>query len=342
MTPNPALSARQKAAIIVRLALAEGEDIDLAKLPAGAQTDLAQEMAMMGLVDRETRNAVIAEFCERLEAIGLSFPGDIDGTLDLLDGHLSSDTSDRLRRLAALNGTGDPWNRIAMLSPTLLAELARTESVEIAAVMFSKLPVPRAAEVLGLIDPDRSRQIAYAMSLTGVIEAPSLRRIGMALIRAADAIPRPAIEGKAEQKVGAILNVTSAQTRDNVLAGLDDQDARFADEVRKTIFTWMNIPARVDPRDIPRIIRELDPAMLIKALAGAKGQDRETVDFLLRSLSTRLAESLRDEVEILGNVPAKDAEGAMDTVVATIRRMEAAGDLFLIATGDGEDAPGSE
>jgi len=342
MTPNPALSARQKAAIIVRLALAEGEDIDLAKLPAGAQTDLAQEMAMMGLIDRETRNAVIAEFCDRLEAIGLSFPGDIDGTLDLLDGHLSSDTCDRLRRLAALNGTGDPWNRIAMLSPPLLAELARTESVEIAAVMFSKLPVPRAAEVLGLIDPDRSRQIAYAMSLTGVIEAPPLRRIGMALIRAADAIPRPAIEGKAEQKVGAILNVTSAQTRDNVLAGLDDQDARFADEVRKTIFTWMNIPARVDPRDIPRIIRELDPAILIKALAGARGQDRETVDFLLRSLSTRLAESLRDEVEILGNVPAKDAEGAMDTVVATIRRMEAAGDLFLIATGDGEDAPGSD
>ena len=43
----PALSARQKAAIIVRLVLAEGEDIDLARLPPELQTDLAQELALM-------------------------------------------------------------------------------------------------------------------------------------------------------------------------------------------------------------------------------------------------------------------------------------------------------
>ena len=35
------LTARQKAAIIVRLILAEGEDMDLARLPSGLQTDLA-------------------------------------------------------------------------------------------------------------------------------------------------------------------------------------------------------------------------------------------------------------------------------------------------------------
>ena len=109
------LTARQKAAIIVRLILAEGEDMDLARLPSGLQTDLAQEMALMGLIDRDTRNAVIAEFCDTL-SIGLSFPGDIDGTLELLDGHLSPGTTDRLRRMAALNGGGDPWDRIAALS----------------------------------------------------------------------------------------------------------------------------------------------------------------------------------------------------------------------------------
>ncbi|MGA0614599.1 FliG C-terminal domain-containing protein [Paracoccus sp. KR1-242] len=340
MTANPALSARQKAAIIVRLALAEGDDLDLSGLPAAAQTDLAQEMALMGLVDRETRNAVVAEFCDRLEAIGLSFPGDIDGTLNLLDGHLSAETSDRLRRLAALNGTGDPWDRIAMLSPVLLAELARTEAVEIAAVMFSKLPVPRAAEVFGLIEPDRSRQIAYAMSLTGTIESPALNRIGLALIRAADAIPRPAIEGKAAEKIGAILNVSSAQTRDDVLSRLENEEPEFAGEVRKTIFTWLNIPNRVDSRDLPRIIREMDPAVLVRAFAGAKAEYRATMDFFLRGLSTRLAESMRDEVEVLGNVAARDAEEAMDAVVATIRRMEAAGDLFLITPLASEDQDG--
>ncbi|MTH77313.1 FliG C-terminal domain-containing protein [Paracoccus aestuariivivens] len=330
ITTQP-LSARQKAAIIVRVVLGEGEELDLSKLPPDLQTDLAQEMALMGLVDRDTRNAVLSEFCDKLEAVGVSFPGNIDSTLDLLDGHLSADTNDRLRRLAALNGTGDPWERIANFSPLLLAELARTESVEIAAVMFSKLPVPRATEVFGLLDPQRSRQIAYAMSLTSSIEEKALHRIGRALIQAADAVPRPAIEGKAVDKVGAILNGATSTTREEVLTGLDEDDTDFATEVRKTIFAWANIPARVDVRDIPRIIREVEGPTMISAMAGAKGKNKPTVDFLLAGLPTRLAESLREEVETIGTVTSKDAEIAMSNVVMTIRRMEADGDLFLIA-----------
>lgn len=336
------LTARQKAAVIVRLVLAEGDDLDLARLPTGLQTDLAQEMALMGIIDRDTRNAIVSEFCDRLESVGLSFPGDIDGTLDLLDGHLSADTTDRLRRMAALNGEGDPWDRIAVMAPKLLAELARTEAVEIAAVMFSKLPVPRAAEVFGLLDPQLARQIAYAMSLTGGIESGALLRIGKALIQAADAVPQPPLQGKAGEKVGAILNFSPSTMRDSVLAGLDDDDAGFAGEVRKTIFTWAHVPHRVDPRDIPRLTREVDNAVLLKALAGARGDARETVDFLLGGISSRLAETMREEMEALGKISARDAEQAMDEVVATIRRMEAAGDLFLIAPdleSDEEEEP---
>lgn len=328
---NPGLTAKQKAAVIVRLILAEGEDMNLASLPQGLQTDLAQEMALMGLVDRETRNRIVAEFCDTLEAVGVSFPGDIDGTLDLLDGHLSPDTADRLRRMAALNGNGDPWDRIAALATPLLAELARTEAVEIAAVMFSKLPVPRAAEVFGLLDPELARQIAYAMSLTGLIEAPALRRIGQALIQAADAIPRSAIAGKAVDKVGAILNFSPSSTRDSVLAGLENDDSSFAGEVRKTIFTWANIPARIDARDIARITREVEGPVMIKAMAGAQGVNLPTVDFLLGGLSSRLADSMREEVQMLGRVSTRVAEEAMDQVIAAIRRMESAGDLFMIA-----------
>lgn len=327
---NSDLSARQKAAVIVRMILAEGEDVELARLSPGVQTDLAQEMALMGVIDRDTRNQVISEFCDMLEAIGLSFPGDIDGTLDLLDGRLSPDTTDRLRRMAALNGTGDPWDRVNAMSSQLLAELAQTEAVEIAAVMCSKLSAPRSAEVFALLDPGLARRIAYAMSLTGIVEAGALRRIGRALIQAGDAVPRSAIEGKPVDMVSAILNRTPSMTRDTVLSGLEDDDATFADEVRKSIFTWANIPARIDPRDISRISRAVESAVLIKAMAGARDKNLPPVEFLLSGMSSRLADSMREEMEGLGTVSAKDAEAAMDQVVAAIRTMEASGDLFLI------------
>ncbi|MBB1497303.1 flagellar motor switch protein FliG [Paracoccus sp. MC1862] len=330
----PGLSPRQKAAVVVRVMLADGADLDLSRLPPELQALLAQEMAGMELVDRDTCDRVIAEFCGQLEAVGVTFPGSIDGTLDIIGAHLSADTNSRLRRIAALNGSADPWDRIAALPPAQLAELARTEAIEVAAVMFTRLPVARASEVFGLLDPALARQIAYAMSLTAGIEAPALRRIGLALMRAVDALPRPAIEGQPVEKVGAILNFAPALTRDTVLAGLDQDDADFAGRVRRTIFTWATIPRRIDPRDIPRVIREVDAATITKALAGATGENAATVEFLLSGLSTRLADSMREEMEGAGKVTARDAEEAMSAVVAAIRRMEQAGELFLIVEDD--------
>ena len=325
------LTPRQKAAIIVRVLLAEGEDISLEALPAEAQDALACEMAAMGLVDRTTRDAVVEEFCDALDAVGVIFPGSMDGTLDILGARISRDASDRLRRLAALSGKSDPWERITALPVAHLVALAQSEAVEMAAVMFARLPVGKAAEAFGQMSADSARQIAYAMSLTGGIEAPAMRRIGMALVQAAEALPRPVLDGGPVEKVGAILNFAPAATRDRVLGGLDEDDAGFAEKVRKAIFTWANIPLRIDPRDVPRILRAVDQAALVKAMAGARGADAATVPFLLSALSTRMAESMREEVEELGRVTAADAEAAMSEVVVAIRAMEAAGDLFLIA-----------
>ena len=152
-------------------------------------------------------------------------------------------------------------------------------------------------------------------------------------------LPRPVLDGGPVEKVGAILNFAPAATRDRVLDGLDEDDAGFADKVRKAIFTWANIPLRIDPRDVPRILRAVDQPTLIKAMAGARGADAATVPFLLSALSTRMADNIREEVEGLGRVTAADAEAAMAEVVVAIRAMEASGDLFLIA---GEDETGDE
>ncbi|MFD1795443.1 flagellar motor switch protein FliG [Paracoccus aurantiacus] len=331
MMLEPMLTPRQKAAVIVRLLLANGQSISLEQLPPNAQAALAHEMALMGMVDRDTRDRVIEEFCESLEQVGLTFPGGIDGTLEMLDGTISRDITDRLRRMAAMTGHADPWDRIAAMPVAQLCELALGEATEVAAVMFSKLPVPKAAEAFGMMPPERARAIAYAMSMTGGIEPPALRRIGVALLQAAETLPAPVLDGGPIEKVGAILNFTTSGTRDEVLVGLDQDDADFANEVRKAIFTWANIPKRIDPRDIPRIVREADQQALLRAIAGAKDANRASAEFILGALSSRMADAIREDVETLGRVSQNDTEDAMSEIVAGIRRMEDAGDLFLIA-----------
>jgi flagellar motor switch protein FliG len=284
----------------------------------------------MRFVDRATLRAVVNEFVSEIEDIGLSFPAGLDGALSVLDGTIGAATAARIRKARGIQFTGDPWDIITGLDPDLLIPVLETESTEVAAVLLSKLKVATAAALLGRLPGPRARRVAYAVSLTGTISPEVVERIGHALMAELESRPPRAFASGPVERVGAILNFSPAATRDEVLTGLDEDDSAFAEEVRRAIFTFANIPARIDPRDMPKIARDTDQAALITALAGATGELADTADFILGALSKRMADQLRDEIENLGPVKPKEAETAMNAVIATIRTLEAAGEILLI------------
>lgn len=334
MTVQTGLSPRQKAAIIVRLLLDDDDGVTLDNLNGERQALLFEEMARMDLIDRQTRDDVISEFCDHLESVGVTFPGDLDGTLEIMSDRLSKDSSDRLRRLVMMTGNGDPWPRILELSQEDIQSLADGEAVELIAVMLSKLPVEQAARTYTAMDPERARQVAQAMAMTRDISPQALRRVGLVLAQAADALPRPAIETKACDRMGDMLNFANADLRANVLEMLDEQDREFALDVRRAIFVFAHIPKRVEPRDVPRIVRDMNQQVLLRALSQSSGEEAATAEFILSNLSQRMSENLRDEIASLGNVAPQDAEAATNEVVVLIRRLAAEGELTLIPPKD--------
>jgi flagellar motor switch protein FliG len=334
--PARRLSQRQKAAIVVRLLRAEGVQLSLADLPEAMQVGLTKDISVMRYVDRTTLRAVVEEFLNELDSIGLAFPGGMDGALAVLDGTISTAAATRLRRQAGLGQSRDPWERLAELDAGRLVPILEDESVEIGAVMLSKLKVSKAAELLGLLPGARARRIAFAMSQTGAISPETVAKIGAALVTQLDAQAPRAFADAPVERVGAILNSSPAATRNDVLEGLDAEDAGFAEQVRRAIFTFVNIPARIDPRDVPKIIRDVDQPVLITALAAAARNetDAEAADFILANMSQRMASQLRDEMETLGKVKEKDGEAAMAAVIVAIRELEASGEILLTAEDD--------
>ncbi|MFN3936274.1 MAG: flagellar motor switch protein FliG [Gemmobacter sp.] len=332
----PRLSSREKAAIIVRLLLAEGAPVPISALPEHMQAALTEQIGSMRLVDRATLAAVVAEFLAELESVGLSFPGGIDGAIAMLDGHISPSAAQRLRRLAGASGKSDPWERIVALPADRILPALEQESVEVAAVILSKLPVARAAELLGLLPGERARRIAHAISLTANIDPETVRRIGAAIVSQLDAAPPRAFDAAPVQRIGAILNVSASATREAVLTGLEQEDAGFAAEVRKAIFTFEHVPARLAPRDVPKVLRGIEQPVLVTALAGATGDLASVADFLLSNISQRLAETLREEMTERGRVREKEAETAQASIVEAIRRLEAIGEIALIRPDDEE------
>ena len=330
--PPQALSPREKAAVIVRFLLAEGSSLPLAKLPESMQAALTEQMGQMRLVDRRTLGLVVEEFLSELDQVGLFFPGGIEGALAVMDGHISASAANRLRRMAGASGKTDPWERLTALPVTQLLKIVDEESVEVAAVMLSKLPVAKSAELLGKLSGERARRVAYAVSMTGNVDPATVQRIGISLASQLDSEPLRAFEASPVERVGAILNISGSQTREDILKGLEDADAGFAEQVRRAIFTFVHLPHRLAPRDVPKVIRILDQSVLITALTAAQAQpDLEvSAEFLLANMSQRMAQGLREEILGRGKIKEKDADEAMGAVIIAIRQLESAGEITLI------------
>lgn len=326
------LSRRQKAAVIVRLLLAEGEQVPLAALSEEEQVHLTEAMGEMRVVDRSTLRNVVEEFVEELDSVGLAFPGGIEGALGVLEGHISAATASRLRRQSLLAGKGDPWARFANLSPETILTALKAESVEVGAVILSKLSVSRAAELLSQVPGEKARRIARAIADTSRIAPDIVHRIGLALVQQIESEPPSAFDSTPVERVGAILNFSPAATRDDVLEGLEQDDADFAAKVRKAIFTFFDIPARIDPRDIAKITKECDQTTLVTALAAAMETHADIAEFVFTGMSKRMSEQLREEISDRGKVSENEGEAAMTDIVKTIRDIEARGELVMISS----------
>lgn len=331
------LRQREKAAIIVRLILSHGTRLRLADLPADLQKQLARDVSSIRQIDQDTLTAVVEEFLEAMGAAGLTFGGGIQEALTILDGSISATAAVEIAREEGIELTADPWPRILEIDEEHLIPLAEKEAVEVAAVMLSKLPVEKSAKILGQIEGERARRIAYAVSLTSNIGPDAVRRIGRAILAQLDDIPRPAFEESPVDRVGAILNSSPSNTRESVLEGLEEENADFADKVRKAIFTFANISERIMPRDVPKITRVVDPDTLVKAMWASRDRGEDSWEFLLGNMSKRLAEDMRDQVENMQPIKKKEQEAAMDAVVGEIRELVKVGELNFVVADDDED-----
>jgi flagellar motor switch protein FliG len=207
----------------------------------------------------------------------------------------------------------------------------------VAAVMMSKIDVNKAAQVLAKLPGDKARRISYAVSMTTGVTPDAVDRIGLSLAAQIDAEPEKAFEKRPDERLGAILNYSNTAVREELLQQLEQEDAEFAEAVRRSIFTFANIPERLNAIDVPKITRDVPADVLATAIAAASSEeDTRTVEFLMSNMSKRLAESIREEAEGKGAVKPKVGEKAMGAVVSAIRDLVSVGEIELLNPDDEE------
>jgi flagellar motor switch protein FliG len=230
------------------------------------------------------------------------------------------------------DGVTSPLSKLERARAEDVANLLEAEPPQLAAAILSVLSPKSASPILFAMSEEHQTAVVAHVGRMTQVPAKALEDIAAALVAnlpTADASTLVSVDGVA--KAAELLNATGRTAQDAILGALDDQDPELASDVRQAMFTFEDI-ARVPSRQMRNLVREVPSDRLLVAL---KGAPRNVLDAILAGLSSRAAQVLKDDLEMVSGAKKSDIAAARKEIVATALRLESEGQLDL---GRGDDA----
>jgi len=207
-----------------------------------------------------------------------------------------------------------------------VAELVRNEHPQIIASILVHLERDHAAEILGKLTPRVRSEVVLRVATLDSIQPNALRELNDVLshvLAGADKLRKAALGGT---KVAAeILNGVGGKLEGEMLESIRESDETLAQAIQDQMFTFDDL-IKLDDRAIQTVLREVAGDSLVIALKGAGEEIREKV---LRNMSQRAAEGLREDLESRGPVRVSDVDAQQKEILRIIRRLADAGEIAM-------------
>jgi flagellar motor switch protein FliG len=132
--------------------------------------------------------------------------------------------------------------------------------------------------------------------------------------------------------VAEILNVIDRATERSLLENLAQENSDLVEEIRRLMFVFEDI-VKFGDREVQTLLKNVESSQWAMALKGASDELKERI---LKNMSKRAADLLKEEMEYLGPVKLSTVEQTQQQIVDIIRRLEDAGELTT-HSDDSED-----
>jgi len=129
-----------------------------------------------------------------------------------------------------------------------------------------------------------------------------------------------------------MLNLMGTSVETSVLDFVRETDHDLAQQIMDNMFTFDDL-SRLDDKSIQALLKEVQTESLVISLKGAPTELRDKV---LRNMSTRAAETLKEELDSRGPVRVTEVEAEQKEMLKTVRRMVDEGTIVM--GGGGDDA----
>lgn len=322
------LSGLRKAAIFL---VTVGDEVGRKILQNLAEADvqrLTEEIADLRGVPPELSLEVVEEFHEMQETQQYMVHGGLDYATRLLVDAFGKQRAEDLLGLVrrAQEASQSDMTVLQRVDPQQLGKFLESEHPQTIAVVLAHLDARRGSTVIDSLSEERRVDAIRRLAAMRQFSPEMAQRVAMILHRRLENMGdtgRKAYSGF--KAVADLLNrMESEQTR-KILEEIEAADVTMALNIRNLMFTFEDL-VTIPPASIREIVAAADKRQLALALRGAQDDLRAHV---FAAMSTRAADMLKEDMEVMGPVRAREVAGAQHEILALARNLEAEGKVIL-------------
>jgi len=320
-------------AAVLLMTLPEEEASDLlAKLDPKQAEQVSIEIARTRAVTADDQELAIKDFTEANPTLGLR-GGGLELAKALIQRALGPNAAAALLSLRqSIEAT--PFGFLRHVDSQNLLTYIIDEHPQTIALIMSHLPPNFGAEILAGLPETRRLAVVRRIATMGRTNPEIIREVEKGLERRMSAVMSQSFErASGVEAVAEMLNVSDRATERALMDSLAKEDAELVDEIRRLMFVFEDV-ARFADKDIQTVLKNVETSQWAMALKGASESLKEKV---LRNMSERAAETLREEMEYLGPAKRSVVEAKQQEIVDAIRMLEDRGEIDLNAINEEEE-----
>lgn len=284
------------------------------------------DIASLNKVPTEVLNGILEEFKAIFQASNYLSAGGMDYAKELLEKAYGGDQAKKvLDRLVVLMNS-NPFQFFNEADPGQLATSFQNENPQLIALIMAYLKPEHSAQVLNFLPPEVQVQVAVKIADMDTTNPEILSEIEKIVEnKFSSVVVQDFSQAGGIESLANILNRADRATERNVIELLEIQNPQLAEEVRELMFVFEDI-ITLDDKAVQRILREVDTKDLAMSLKGTKEDVKEKI---FKNMSERAQAMLRDEMEYMGPVRAREVQEIQSKIVGIIRTLELAGEIIV-------------
>ncbi|GAA4045038.1 flagellar motor switch protein FliG [Parerythrobacter jejuensis] len=218
------------------------------------------------------------------------------------------------------------------LAPGILLAMIEEEHPQVIAILLLMLDPETAASILASLPPETQPQVVERIARLGNVPNDAIAMLDQLLSsRITRRFGSAALALGGAREAANLINLSEPEVARQVLPEIERKDADLAKAIEAEMFTFEML-LELDAQGMGRLLRDVENQDLITAL---KGLDEENQTPFFAAMSSRAADGVRDEMELLPKLRRADVQTAQKTIVDLARKLADDGEISLGAS-DGE------